>query len=60
MILMDEKPYEKITVSDIVEKASIARQTFYRNFNNKNEVVFKYAENTCDLLSIEKSTDAKK
>jgi AcrR family transcriptional regulator len=34
MLLMDEKPYDKITVSDITEKAGIARQTFYRNYDN--------------------------
>jgi hypothetical protein len=60
MILMDEKPYDKITVSDIVEKAGIARQTFYRNFNDKNEVVFEYAGNTDDLSGIEQGEDSKK
>jgi AcrR family transcriptional regulator len=60
MILMDEKPYDKITVSDIVEKAGIARQTFYRNFRNKTAVIGEYAGNTDDLLSIEKGTDIKK
>jgi hypothetical protein len=42
MLLMDEKPYYKITVSDIIEKAGIARQTFYRNYSNKDDVVFQY------------------
>ncbi|MDR0685515.1 MAG: TetR/AcrR family transcriptional regulator [Spirochaetaceae bacterium] len=60
MILMDEKPYDKITVSDIVEKAGIARQTFYRNFKDKNEVIFECARNTDDLSGIEKSEGSKK
>jgi AcrR family transcriptional regulator len=60
MLLMDEKPYDKITVSDIVEKAGIARQTFYRNFNDKDDVILEYIRNTDSLLSIEKSTDARK
>lgn len=59
MILMEEKPYEKITVSDIVDKAGIARQTFYRNFNDKNEVIFEYARNTDDLSGIEKGEGSK-
>ena len=42
ILLIDEKPYEKITVSDIVEKAGIARQTFYRNYKDKDEVVIQY------------------
>jgi hypothetical protein len=60
MILMDEKPYDKITVSDIVEKAGIARQTFYRNFNDKNEVIWECAKNTDDLSGIEQCEDSKK
>ena len=45
MLLMDEKPYHKITVSDITEKAGIARQTFYRNYGDKDDVVFEYLAN---------------
>jgi AcrR family transcriptional regulator len=62
MILMDEKPYEKITVSDITEKAGIARQTFYRNYNDKDDVVFEYVKNTMntDLLKIETNQGSKR
>ena len=53
---MDEKPYEKITVSDITEKAGIARQTFYRNHNDKDDVVFEYIAKifSAESLSVEK------
>ncbi|MDR1302248.1 MAG: TetR/AcrR family transcriptional regulator, partial [Treponema sp.] len=56
------KPYEKITVSDITEKAGIARQTFYRNYDDKDDVVFEYVKNTMntDLLKIEINQDSKK
>jgi len=55
MLLMDEKPYNKITVSDITEKAGIARQTFYYTYNDKDDVIFEYLLNTfnTDLMSIE-------
>ncbi|MCL2186406.1 MAG: TetR/AcrR family transcriptional regulator [Treponema sp.] len=55
LLLMDEKPYDKITVTDIIEKAGIARQTFYRNFKDKNEVIVKYFTNifNSELLTIE-------
>jgi AcrR family transcriptional regulator len=55
MLLMEEKPYSKITVSDITEKAGIARQTFYRNYNDKDDVVFEYMMNTfnAEMLNIE-------
>jgi AcrR family transcriptional regulator len=54
MLLMDEMPYGKITVSDITEKAGIARTTFYRNYNDKDDVVFEYLLNTfnTELLNI--------
>ena len=46
MLLMDEKPYEDITVSDIALKAGVARPTFYRNYNDKDEVVLQYLNRT--------------
>ena len=46
MLLMDKKPYAKITVSDIADKAGIARPTFYRNFDDKDEVVLEYLNNS--------------
>jgi AcrR family transcriptional regulator len=42
MLLMDQKPYEKITVSDITQKAGIARQTFYRSYADKNALLLEY------------------
>jgi AcrR family transcriptional regulator len=45
MILIAEQPYNKITVSDIIKKAGIARQTFYRNYKSKDEVLLQYLKN---------------
>ncbi|MCL1928091.1 MAG: TetR/AcrR family transcriptional regulator [Treponema sp.] len=57
MLLMDENSYDKITVSDICEKAGVARPTFYRNYNDKDDVVFEYLMNSfgTELLNMEKS-----
>ena len=57
MLLIDEKPYEKITVSDIAGKAGVARPTFYRNFDGKDEVILQYLSNSFkpELLSTEKA-----
>jgi cytidylate kinase len=49
MLLMDEKPYNKITVSDIAVKAGVARPTFYRNYNDKDDVIFEYLMNTVNI-----------
>lgn len=37
--LMKEKEYRSITVKEICEKAQIARRTFYRNFNTKEDIL---------------------
>ena len=56
LLLMDEKPYNKITVSDITEKAGVARQTFYRNYGDKDDVVFEYLAKifSTELFTFEK------
>lgn len=42
--LMDEKGFSKITVSDIVARAEVARVSYYRNFNSKEEVIEEYID----------------
>ncbi len=37
--LMDERPFETIKVSDIVEKGDVGRSTFYRNFDLIEDVL---------------------
>ena len=58
MILLDEKPYSKIGVSDITKKAGIARQTFYRNYGDKDDIVSEKLMNTISLELLE--ADVKK
>jgi len=62
LLLMDEKPYDKISVSDIIIKAGIARQTFYRNFKDKEEVIVQYFSNifNSELLTIENTNEKDK
>ncbi len=42
--LLSEKPFDKITIAELTEKAGVARVSFYRNFSNKEEVLAKYIE----------------
>ena len=37
--VVEDKSFEKISVSELVERAGIGRVTFYRNFSNKEEVL---------------------
>jgi len=62
MLLMDEIPYKKINVSDICEKAGIARPTFYRYYDDKDDVLFEYLVKSIntELLNIEKAKNDNK
>jgi len=37
--LMKEKPYDKISIREIAEKADLTRQTFYHNFASKEMIL---------------------
>ncbi|PZG08576.1 TetR/AcrR family transcriptional regulator [Nonomuraea aridisoli] len=40
LALFDERGFEKVTVTDIAERAQVGRATFFRYFGDKQEVVF--------------------
>src|SRR5699024_8082058 len=40
--LMKEKPYGKISIKEIAERADLDRSTFYRNFKSKEDVLHLY------------------
>lgn len=42
--LLEEKPFEKITVQDILDKTPVTRATFYSYFSDKYEIVEKMHE----------------
>lgn len=39
MHLMSERPYEKISVSEIVRRAGVSRMAFYRNYTDKEDIL---------------------
>jgi AcrR family transcriptional regulator len=57
MLLMDAKPYNSITVSDITEKAGVSRQTFYYYYKDKTDIIVEHLINTfnMELINIEKT-----
>jgi len=57
ILLMDEMPYKKMNVSDICDKAGVARPTFYRYYHDKDDVLFEYLMSvfSTELLDIEKA-----
>ena len=36
---MNEKSFDDITISELTEKAGLARRTFYRNYSSKEEII---------------------
>lgn len=44
LAVLSEKPYDSITIADILERANINRTTFYKYYNNKNELTHHLVE----------------
>ena len=44
IILLGQKTYDKITVTDIINKAGVSRCGFYRNYKSKEEVLNQIAD----------------
>ena len=42
--LMKEKPYEDISIQDIVDKAGFSRMAYYRNFKSINDILDYYLD----------------
>lgn len=40
--LMARKPFDAITITDITKKAGVARLTFYRHYESKEQVILEY------------------
>ena len=39
IVLMSEKPFDKIAITEIVKRSGVSRTAFYRNFSSKEEVL---------------------
>ena len=58
VLLIEEKDYENITISDIVQKAGVSRASFYRYFQTKEEVFLHFLElEKKQIIKISKSND---
>ena len=48
--LLQKKSFSEITVTDIVKEANVARASYYRNFQNKEEIIESAMDNLRDEL----------
>lgn len=62
--LIKEKPYEKITISEITTRADLARSTFYAHYETKDDLLNSYleeiAETYIDLYSLPTEWDTRR
>ena len=49
--LMQEKPFESITVQDVLDRAAVGRSTFYDHYKDKNDLFISDAEDFFELMA---------
>lgn len=62
MELLENKDYSAISITELTEKADIARQTFYRNYSSMDDILVYEMDSILDeyLEKVEKNLDKKK
>ncbi len=59
LALIDEKPYDDISIKDIVAKANVSRSSFYNHFTKKDDVIYMIIDWLCDKISGKEEYDGK-
>lgn len=49
--LMSQKPFEKITITELVRRSGVSRTAFYRNYESKEEILNEVCRSFIDSLS---------
>lgn len=44
MMLMEEKDYEDITITELTKKAGVSRMAYYRNYSSKDDIIVQYLD----------------
>jgi len=50
--LLKEKNFSEITVTDIVKKSGVARTSYYRNFNSKEDIIKEYIRHLREKIDL--------
>lgn len=51
MTLVQEKPFERITVQEVLDRANVGRSTFYLHFTDKDDLFLSQLEEFLEMLS---------
>ena len=49
--LMSQKPFEKITITELVRRSGVSRTAFYRNYESKDEILNEVCRSFIDSMS---------
>lgn len=58
--LIERKDYSEITITELTEKADIARQTFYRNYTSMDDILLNKMDEILDEYLIKVQTNLEK
>ena len=50
--LMQEKPFEEITVQDVLDRAKVGRSTFYTHYSDKDDLLMSDAEDFFESIAM--------
>src|SRR5918998_2646510 len=50
--LMHEKPFETITVQDVLDRAHVSRSTFYSHYSDKDDLLMSDADEFFEMLAV--------
>lgn len=56
--MMQIKTYKDIKVTDIVRQANVSRESYYRNFNSKEDIIIQFLEKIKEEMLIEESNSS--
>lgn len=48
--LMKKTEYDRITITDITQKAGVSRMAYYRNYSSKDDILIKYLDEIGDQI----------
>lgn len=53
IILMNEKEFDQISITEICNKASVSRMAYYRNYYTKKDIIIEYLKDIAEDFKIE-------